>query len=274
MSAAPLIEIDRVSFGYDASRTILDDVSLQFARGQVTAILGGSGCGKTTLLRLIAGVHPATRGELRFDGARIDPADRAALFRLRRRLGMLFQFGALFTDLSVYDNVAFPLREHTDLPESMVRDIVLMKLNAVGLRGAAPLRIAQVSGGMARRVALARAIALDPELIMYDEPFAGLDPISMGIAANLIRRLGTATGATSLVVSHDVRQCFAICDRAYLLSPQGQVVAHGTPEELHASTDARVRQFIDGLPDGPVRFHYPAPPLAEDFGLAAFGASS
>ncbi|HRY89406.1 MAG TPA: ATP-binding cassette domain-containing protein, partial [Rubrivivax sp.] len=182
---------------------------------------------------------------------------------------MLFQFGALFTDLSVFDNVAFPLREHTGLPESMIRDIVLMKLNAVGLRGAAPLRIAQVSGGMARRIALARAIALDPELIMYDEPFAGLDPISMGIAANLIRRLGAATGATSLVVSHDVQQCFAICDDAYLLSSQGRVVAHGTPAELRASDHPEVRQFIGGLPDGPVRFHYPAPPLAEDLGLAA-----
>ncbi len=264
-----LIEIRSVSFGYDASRTILNDVSLRFARGRVTAILGGSGCGKTTLLRLIAGVHPATRGEVVFDGERIDAADRAQLFRLRRRLGMLFQFGALFTDLSVFDNVAFPLREHTGLPESMIRDIVLMKLNAVGLRGAAPLRIAQVSGGMARRIALARAIALDPELIMYDEPFAGLDPISMGIAANLIRRLGAATGATSLVVSHDVQQCFAICDDAYLLSSQGRVVAHGTPAELRASDHPEVRQFIGGLPDGPVRFHYPAPPLAEDLGLAA-----
>jgi phospholipid/cholesterol/gamma-HCH transport system ATP-binding protein len=266
---AALIEIDRVSFGYDAARTILNDVSLRFARGKVTAILGGSGCGKTTLLRLIAGVYPATRGEIRFDGERIDAADRAQLFRLRRRLGMLFQFGALFTDLTVFDNVAFPLREHTDLPEPMIRDIVLMKLNAVGLRGAAPLRIAQVSGGMARRIALARAIALDPELIMYDEPFAGLDPISMGVAANLIRTLNDATGATSLIVSHDVQECFAICDDAYLLSSQGRVVAHGTPDALRASDHPEVRQFIGGLPDGPVRFHYPAPPLAEDLGLAA-----
>jgi phospholipid/cholesterol/gamma-HCH transport system ATP-binding protein len=265
----PLIDIDHVSFGYDASRTILNDVSLRFERGKVTAILGGSGCGKTTLLRLIAGVHPVTRGEVRFDGERVDASDRAQLYRLRRRLGMLFQFGALFTDLTVFDNVAFPLREHTDLPESMVRDVVLMKLNAVGLRGAAPLRIAQVSGGMARRIALARAIALDPELIMYDEPFAGLDPISMGVAANLIRKLNDTTGATSLIVSHDVQECFAICDRAYLLSSQGRVVAHGTPDELRASEHPEVRQFIGGLPDGPVRFHYPAPPLAEDLGIAA-----
>jgi phospholipid/cholesterol/gamma-HCH transport system ATP-binding protein len=264
-----LIEIDRVSFGYDASRTILNDVSLRFARGKVTAILGGSGCGKTTLLRLIAGVYPATQGQVIFDGERVDAGNREQLYRLRRRLGMLFQFGALFTDLTVFDNVAFPLREHSRLPESMIRDIVLMKLNAVGLRGAAPLRISQVSGGMARRIALARAIALDPELIMYDEPFAGLDPISMGVAANLIRKLNDTTGATSLIVSHDVAECFLICDYAYLLSSQGRVVAHGRPDELRASTHPEVRQFIGGEPDGPVRFHYPAPPLAEDLGLAA-----
>jgi phospholipid/cholesterol/gamma-HCH transport system ATP-binding protein len=265
--AAPLIELDRVSFGYDASRTILDDVSLRFARGEVTAILGGSGCGKTTLLRLIAGVHPVTQGQVIFDGERVDASNREQLYRLRRRLGMLFQFGALFTDLSVFDNVAFPLREHTDLPESMVRDIVLMKLEAVGLRGAARLSISQVSGGMARRIALARAIALDPELIMYDEPFTGLDPIATGITANLIRKLNDATGATSLVVSHDVPECFAICDQAYLLSAGGRVVAQGTPDELRASTDPEVRQFIGGEPDGPVRFHYPAPPLAQELGL-------
>jgi phospholipid/cholesterol/gamma-HCH transport system ATP-binding protein len=265
----PLIEIDRVTFGYDASRTILNDVSLRFARGKVTAILGGSGCGKTTLLRLIAGVYPATQGQVVFDGERVDTGNREQLYRLRRRLGMLFQFGALFTDLSVFDNVAFPLREHSKLPESMIRDIVLMKLNAVGLRGAAPLRISQVSGGMARRIALARAMALDPELIMYDEPFAGLDPISMGVAANLIRKLNDTTGATSLIVSHDVLECFSICDYAYLLSSQGRVVAHGRPDELRASTHPEVRQFIGGEPDGPVRFHYPAPPLAEDLGIAA-----
>ncbi|HEX7440596.1 MAG TPA: ABC transporter ATP-binding protein [Caldimonas sp.] len=265
--ADPLIEIDHVTFGYDASRTILNDVSLGFERGKVTAILGGSGCGKTTLLRLIGGVYPASSGEVRFDGEVVDASDKEMLFRLRRRLGMLFQFGALFTDLSVFENVAFPLREHTDLEESMIRDIVLMKLNAVGLRGAAALSISAVSGGMARRVALARAIALDPELIMYDEPFAGLDPISMGVAANLIRTLNDTTGATSLIVSHDVEQCFTICDYAYLLSSQGRVVAHRRPQELKASEDPEVRQFIRGEPDGPVRFHYPARPLAEDFGV-------
>ena len=264
-----LIEIDHVSFGYDPSRTILNDVSLTFQRGKVTAIQGGSGCGKTTLLRLIGGVHPVTRGKVRFDGEAVDARDTEQLFRLRRRLGMLFQFGALFTDLTVFENVAFPLREHTDLSESMIRDIVLMKLNAVGLRGAASLRISEISGGMSRRVALARAIALDPELIMYDEPFAGLDPISMGVAANLIRTLNDTTGATSLVVSHDVQECFTICDYAYLLSSQGRVVAHGKPDALNASDDPEVRQFIRGEPDGPVRFHYPARPLAQDFGVRA-----
>jgi phospholipid/cholesterol/gamma-HCH transport system ATP-binding protein len=264
-----LIHIDRVSFGYDASRTILDDVSLRFTRGKVTAILGGSGCGKTTLLRLIAGVHPATRGQVVFDGEVVNARDQAQLYRLRRRLGMLFQFGALFTDLSVFDNVAFPLREHTDLPEPVLRDIVLMKLNAVGLRGAAALRISEVSGGMARRIALARAIALDPELIMYDEPFAGLDLISMGVAANLIRTLNDTTGATSLVVTHDVAECMKISDHVILMAAGGRIVAQGTPGELMDSSDAEVRQFVRGEPDGPVKFHYPAPPLATHFGLGA-----
>jgi phospholipid/cholesterol/gamma-HCH transport system ATP-binding protein len=262
-----LIEIDHVTFGYDASRTILNDVSLRFPRGKVTAILGGSGCGKTTLLRLIGGVYPTTKGRVIFDGEVVDTRDKAQLYRLRRRVGMLFQFGALFTDLTVFENVAFPLREHTELPETMIRDIVLMKLNAVGLRGAAPLRISQVSGGMARRIALARAMALDPELIMYDEPFAGLDPISMGVTANLIRKLNDTTGATSLMVSHDVQECFAICDYAYLLSSGGKVVAHGQPDALNESDDPEVRQFIRGEPDGPVRFHYPAEPLAQELGL-------
>jgi len=267
--ADTLIDIDHVSFGYDASRTILNDVSLSFRRGKVTAILGGSGCGKTTLLRLIGGVHPVGRGAVRFDNELVDARDKEQLFRLRRRLGMLFQFGALFTDLSVFENVAFPLREHTDLDDTMIRDVVLMKLHAVGLRGAAQLRISEISGGMARRVALARAVALDPELIMYDEPFAGLDPISMAVAANLIRTLNDTTGATSLIVSHDVQECFSICDYAYLMSSQGRVVAHGRPEELNASEDPEVRQFIRGEPDGPVRFHYPARPLAEDLGVKA-----
>jgi len=268
MPTAPLIDIDHVSFGYDAGRLILNDVSLRFERGKVTSILGGSGCGKTTLLRLIGGVHGATRGRVVFDGEVVDARDRRQLQALRRRVGMLFQFGALFTDLSVFDNVAFPLREQTDLPEALVRDIVLMKLQAVGLRGAAGLRIGEVSGGMARRIALARAIALDPELIMYDEPFAGLDLISMGVAANLIRKLNDTTGATSLVVSHDVPECMAISDHIVLMAaPGGRIVAQGTPAELMASTDPEVRQFVRGEPDGPVRFHYPAPALAKDLGL-------
>ena len=264
-----LVEVEHVVFGYEGGRTILNDVSMSFGRGKVTAILGGSGCGKTTLLRLIGGVYPVGQGEVRFDGQAIDAHNVEQLFALRRRLGMLFQFGALFTDLSVFENVAFPLREHTDLDDTMIRDVVLMKLNAVGLRGAAMLRISEISGGMARRVALARAIALDPELIMYDEPFAGLDPISMGVAANLIRTLNDTTAATSILVSHDVEECFSICNYAYLMSSQGKVVAHGTPDQLAQSEDPEVRQFIRGEPDGPVRFHYPARPLAEDFGVRA-----
>ena len=267
VSADTLIELDHVSFGYEPGKLILRDISMTFRRGQVTAILGGSGCGKTTVLRLIGGVYPVDKGAVRFDGQPIDTRNAAQLFNLRRRLGMLFQFGALFTDLSVFENVAFPLREHTDLDDAMIRDIVLMKLNAVGLRGAAKLRIAEISGGMGRRVALARAIALDPELLLYDEPFTGLDPIAMGVAANLIRKLNDALGATSLVVSHDVQECFEICDYAFIMAAPGVVIAHGRPEELNASDDPQVRQFIRGEPDGPVPFHYPAPPLAQDFGL-------
>ena len=267
MKSSNLIEIDRVTFGYNASRLILSDISMNFARGKVTALLGGSGCGKTTLLRLIGGVYAADGGRVVFDGETVNPRDKALMFRLRRRLGMLFQFGALFTDLTVFENVAFPLREHTTLPEDVIRDIVLMKLNAVGLRGAAPLRISEVSGGMARRVALARAIALDPELIMYDEPFAGLDLISMGVAAKLIRTLNDVTGATSIVVSHDVPECMAISDYVVLMATGGRIVALGTPAELMASTDPETRQFVRGEPDGPVKFHYPAPPIGADFGL-------
>jgi len=262
-----LVSIQAVTFGYN-SRAVLSDVSLEFTRGKVVAIMGSSGCGKTTLLRLIGGVLTPQSGRILFSGAAVDTDDRAALYALRRRMGMLFQFGALFTDLSVFENVAYPLREHTQLSEQMIRDIVLMKLDAVGLRGAAPLAISEISGGMARRVALARAIALDPEIIMYDEPFTGLDPISLGVTANLVRRLNDATGATSLVVSHDVQECFAICDYAYLLSG-GHVVARGTPQELQAAQDPGVRQFIRGEPDGPVRFQYPAVPIAQDLGIGA-----
>ena len=273
MKPDSLIEIDHVVFGYDRSRTILNDVSLAFARGKVTAILGGSGCGKTTLLRLIGGVHAPTQGRVVFDGEVVDTADQQALFRLRRRLGMLFQFGALFTDLTVFENVAFPLREHTDLPEALIRDIVLMKLNAVGLRGAAPLRIGEVSGGMARRIALARAIALDPELIMYDEPFAGLDPISLGTAAQLIRRLNDALGITSIIVSHDLEETFGIADQVIVLA-NGRVAAQGTPDEVRHSTDPLVHQFVHAESDGPVHFHYPGPTVADDFGASARGGQS
>ena len=274
LNADALIEIDHVTFGYDASRTILEDISLGFARGKVTAILGGSGCGKTTLLRLIGGMAAPNQGRVLFDGEPIDTRRREHLLLQRRRMGMLFQFGALFTDLTVFDNVAFPLREHSGLPESMIHDIVLMKLNAVGLRGAAGLRISEVSGGMARRVALARTIALDPELIMYDEPFAGLDLISMGVAANLIRKLGDATGATSLIVSHDVAKCMEISDHVILLANGGRIVAQGTPAELMNSTHPETRQFVLGEPDGPVKFHYPSRTLAEDFGVEEVGAAS
>jgi phospholipid/cholesterol/gamma-HCH transport system ATP-binding protein len=260
-----LVQIDRVTFGYD-QRVILSDISLDFPRGKVVAIMGGSGCGKTTLLRLIGGMLRPQKGQILFDGQPVNPRDREALYRLRRRVGMLFQFGALFTDLTVFENVAFPMREHTELPAAMISDLVLMKLNAVGLRGAAFLKPADLSGGMARRVALARAMALDPELIMYDEPFAGLDPISLGVAANLIRRLNDATGATSLVVSHDVKECFLISDYVYVISA-GRIVGHGTPADVQASTDPEVLQFIRGEPDGPVKFHYPARPYESDLGL-------
>jgi len=273
LNSDTFIEIEHVSFGYDPSRLILKDISLKFPRGKVTAILGGSGCGKTTLLRLIGGVYPANSGRVVFDGDVINTRDKAQTYKLRRRLGMLFQFGALFTDLTVFENVAFPLREHTALPEDMIRDIVLMKLNAVGLRGAAALRISEVSGGMARRIALARAIALDPELIMYDEPFAGLDLISMGVAAKLIRTLNDVTDATSLVVSHDVAECMAISDFVVLMATGGRIVAQGRPEELMASDDPETRQFVRGEPDGPVKFHYPAPPMDADFGLSAQAAT-
>ena len=266
MSETPFIEIDHVTFGYDSRRTILSDLSLNFARGKVTAVLGGSGCGKTTLLRLIGGVHAPNSGRVVFDGEVIDTRNKAQLFRLRRRLGMLFQFGALFTDLSVFDNVAFPLREHTRLPEPIIRDLVLMKLNAVGLRGARDLMPSEISGGMSRRVALARAIALDPELVLYDEPFAGLDPISMGVSARLIRELNDTMGLTSVVVSHDVDETFLIADHVVLLA-NGRVVAQGSPDEMRASQDPLVKQFVHAEPDGPVRFHHPAADAGQDFGV-------
>jgi phospholipid/cholesterol/gamma-HCH transport system ATP-binding protein len=263
----PFVSFESLHFGY-GDRPLLADVTMHVRRGEVVALMGGSGSGKTTLLRLLGGQLRADAGRVRFDGLDVATLGREALYAMRRRMGMLFQFGALFTDLSVFDNVAFPLREHARLPEAMVRDLVLMKLDAVGLRGAAPLMPSQVSGGMARRVALARAIALDPPLLMYDEPFAGLDPISLGTIAHLIRALNDALGATSIVVTHDVPETFAIADRVHLLGA-GRIVASGTPAELRASADPYVVQFLHGEREGPVQFHQPAPPIAEQLGLGA-----
>lgn len=261
-----LIEFVDVGFGYDAEAPVLGSVSLRIMPGEVVAIMGASGGGKTTTLRLIGGQVRASRGRVLFGGEDVGAMGHAALYRARRRMGMLFQMGALFTDQTVFENVAFPLREHADLPESMLRDLVLMKLNAVGLRGARDLYPSQLSGGMARRVAMARAIALDPALVMYDEPFAGLDPISLGISARLIRTLNDALGLTSVIVSHDVEETFGIADRVFVLG-NGTLIASGTPEELRHSDDPLVRQFVRGEPDGPVRFHYPAAGIADDFGV-------
>jgi phospholipid/cholesterol/gamma-HCH transport system ATP-binding protein len=264
---APLVAIADLHFSYGA-RPILSGVTMQFGRGKVIAVMGGSGSGKTTILRLIGGQLKASAGSVRIGGQDIGTVDRVGMYAIRRRMGMLFQFGALFTDLSVFENVAFPLREHTDLSEELIRDLVLMKLNAVGLRGAHALMPAEISGGMARRVALARAIALDPDLILYDEPFAGLDPISLGVTANLIRSLTQALGATSVLVTHDVAESLAIADYVYFIA-SGKVAAEGTPDALAKSTDPFVRQFVDGAPDGPVPFHFPAPAYADDLGLTA-----
>ena len=267
LSPPALVELRDVTFGY-GERPVLAALSLTVPRGQVTAVMGASGGGKTTVLRLIGGQQRAQSGAVLFDGQDVGAMDANALYAARRRMGMLFQFGALFTDLSVFDNVAFPLREHTALPESLIRDIVLMKLDAVGLRGARDLMPAQISGGMARRVALARAIAQDPELVMYDEPFAGLDPVSLATSARLIRQLNTALGITSIVVSHDVGEAFAIADQVIILG-DGRVAASGTPAELRASSDPLVRQFLGLATDGPVRFHYPGPTVEEDFSVEA-----
>lgn len=268
--ADALIEFRHVRFGY-AERTVLDDISFSVARGQVTALMGASGGGKTTVMRLIGGQVKAQHGEVLLAGTDsaapiedVTTMNNKQLYTARRRMGMLFQFGALFTDLSVFDNVAFALREHTDLSEVLVRDIVLMKLNAVGLRGARDLMPSEISGGMARRVALARAMALDPELLMYDEPFAGLDPISLGTTARLIRQLNDAMGLTSIIVSHDLDETFHIADQVIILA-NGKIAAQGTPAEVRNSTDPLVYQFVNAKPEGPVRFHYPAPDIASDF---------
>jgi phospholipid/cholesterol/gamma-HCH transport system ATP-binding protein len=257
-----LVEVENVSFAYD-SRPILKGVNLTIGRGQVVAIMGLSGCGKTTLLRLIGGALVPARGEVRVGGravARLSHDERVAL---RRRMGMLFQFGALFTDMSCYDNVAFQMREHTDLSEELIDDLVLMKLQAVGLRGAHRLMPAELSGGMARRVALARTTALDPMLIMYDEPFSGLDPVSMGVIGHLIRRMNDSLGATSIIVTHDVAEALRIVDYVYFMS-DGVILAQGTPAELRASDKPFVHQFVFGEMEGPMPFQYPADDYGRD----------
>ena len=263
--SASLIELKDVHFGYGTGRKILDGVSLSIERGKVTALMGASGGGKTTVLRLIGGQVKAQQGEVLFDDSNIATLDQNGLYAVRRRMGMLFQFGAIFSDLSAFENVAFPLRELTDLSEPMIRDIVLMKLQAVGLRGARDLMPSELSGGMARRVALARAMALDPDLVMYDEPFAGLDPISLGTAGQLIRQLNDALGITSIIVSHDLEETFMIADRVIILA-NGKIAAQGTPNEVKNSTDPLVHQFVNAKADGPVKFHYPGASVEEDFG--------
>jgi phospholipid/cholesterol/gamma-HCH transport system ATP-binding protein len=267
VSAEDLVEIDDVSFGY-GRRPVLQGTTMRVPRGKIVAIMGGSGCGKTTLLRLIGGQLRPGKGAVRVGGQVVHELDREGLYRLRRRMSMLFQFGALFTDMTVFDNVAFPLREHADLSEAMIRDLVLMKLEAVGLRGAHALMPSELSGGMARRVALARAVVMDPMLVMYDEPFAGLDPITMSVIGTLIRRLNDTLGATSIIVTHDVVESLQIVDYLYFVA-EGRVVGEGTPQQIRATDLPVVHQFVHGETDGPVPFHYPAPEYAEDVGLGA-----
>jgi phospholipid/cholesterol/gamma-HCH transport system ATP-binding protein len=258
-----IVDINNLSF-HRGARVILDQISISIPRGKIIAIMGPSGCGKTTLLQMISGQLTPDSGTVTVENKNLARLSRDGMYKLRKTMGMLFQSGALFTDLSVFENVAFPIREHTNLTESMIKDLVLMKLEAVGLRGARSLMPASLSGGMARRVALARAIALDPHLIMYDEPFAGQDPISMGVLVQLIRLLNDALGMTSVLVSHDIHETVSIADHVFLLSTNGQVVGSGAPEELLESENAWVKQFMQCLPDGPVPFHYPAQSYADD----------
>jgi phospholipid/cholesterol/gamma-HCH transport system ATP-binding protein len=259
-----LVEVENVDFSYDV-RPVLKGINMTVPRGKVVSIMGLSGCGKTTLLRLIAGSIKPDRGAVRVDGRVMHELGEQELYAMRRRMGMLFQFGALFTDLSAFDNVAFQIREHTDLPESMVRDLTLMKLNAVGLRGAAHLMPSELSGGMARRVALARTIALDPMLIMYDEPFTGLDPIAMGVIGDLIKKLNEVLGATSIIVTHDVQESLKLVDYVYFMA-DGAVVTQGTAEDIRNSEAPFVHQFVWGEIDGPMPFHYPGAGIGADFG--------
>jgi phospholipid/cholesterol/gamma-HCH transport system ATP-binding protein len=266
--ASPIVEIRNVAFGYDAARPVLRDIALAIPRGSVVGIMGQSGCGKTTLLRIIAAQLMPTAGEARVLGRSTAGLDRAGLYGMRRRMGMLFQFGALFTDMSVFENVAFPLREHADIPEELLQDLVMLKLEAVGLRGAAQLMPTELSGGMARRVALARSIALDPQLILYDEPFTGLDPISFGAIVRLIRDLNDSLGATSIIVTHDVQEALGVVDYVYFMAA-GRIIAQGSPDEIRGSSEPFVRQFVNGSLEGPVPFHYPASEYADDLELAA-----
>jgi len=265
LSSSTLVEIRDLNFTYD-KRPVLKGINMTFPKGKLVTVMGLSGCGKTTLLRIIGGALKPTKGYVKMDGQVVHELDQDGLYRLRRKTGMLFQFGALFTDMSVYDNVAFQMREHTDLPEDLIHDLVMMKLHAVGLRGTNSLMPSELSGGMARRVALARTVALDPMLIMYDEPFAGLDPISLTVVGDLIRSLNDALGATSIIVTHDVQESLKIVDYVYFMA-NGVIVAEGTPEEILASDKEFVRQFVHGEMDGPVPFHYPGSDYRQDLNL-------
>lgn len=260
-----LVEVDDLHFAYGENQ-VLKGLNLRIPRGQTVGILGSSGCGKTTLVKLIGGQLRPAAGRVQVDGQVVHELDNDKLYTLRRKIGVMFQAGGLFTDLSVFENIAFPMREHTDLPESMIRDLVLMKLHSVGLRGTHAMTTGELSGGMSRRVALARAIALDPMLIIYDEPFAGLDPISLNVIAHLIRRLNDALGATSIVVTYDVSESLKVVDRAYFIS-DGKLVGEGTPAEMIESANPSVHQFLNAEPEGPVAFHYPAPPLSADLAV-------
>jgi len=258
-----IVEIRKLEFAYDRARPVLRDINLSIPRGRVVGIMGQSGCGKTTLLRVIMGALRPSAGEARVLGHVTSTLDTQGLYAMRRKMGMLFQFGALFTDMSVYENVAFPLREHIALPEELLNDLVMMKLQAVGLRGAAHLTPTELSGGMARRVALARSIALDPQLILYDEPFTGLDPISFGVISRLIRNLNDSLGATSIIVTHDVQEALGVVDYVYFMAA-GRVIAEGAPDDIRSSSEPFVRQFVNGSSEGPVPFHYPAPAYEAD----------
>jgi phospholipid/cholesterol/gamma-HCH transport system ATP-binding protein len=271
-SADAIVELRNVSFAYDPAMPVLRDINMSMRRGTVVGIMGQSGCGKTTTLRIIMGALRPTGGEARVLGAPMAELAHDALYAVRRKMGMLFQFGALFTDMSVFENVAFPLREHAALPEELLHDLVMMKLNAVGLRGAAHLRPTELSGGMARRVALARSIALDPQLILYDEPFTGLDPISFGVIARLIRELNDSLGATSIIVTHDVQEALGVVDYVYFMAA-GRVIAEGTPDQIRRSHEPFVNQFVNGSAEGPVPFHNPAPDYRADLDLGAAGAA-